>query len=98
MLDKLTTSQTPSLSPRPKRADPNLTAPCLVQFLRHCSASSVVELMESLCDVNDNFARLKDLSQSVAIAGMAKTSSASLLSTMNDPWCAIHYPTGSSVS
>lgn len=64
MLDRLTMCQTPSLTTL------NFTAPCLVQSLEASSTSSIVQLIESLCDVHNNLARLNDSLKSAAISGI----------------------------
>src|SRR6478735_5111766 len=82
----------------PPAVAPSFTAPCLTQFLRHCNFSNVSVVIESLCDVNVSLARLNDLSQSVAIAGIASISRASWLTMGNCPRRPIHHSIGSSVS
>ncbi|EXA31594.1 hypothetical protein FOQG_18088 [Fusarium oxysporum f. sp. raphani 54005] len=54
--------------------------------LLHCNFSNVSVVIESLCDVTVNLARLNDLSQSVATAGIASISRANRLAIGNCPW------------
>ncbi|EWZ28121.1 hypothetical protein FOZG_18188 [Fusarium oxysporum Fo47] len=69
----------------PLAVAPSFTAPYLTQFFRHCNFSNVSVVIESLCDVTVNLARLNDLSQSVATAGIASISRANWLAIGNCP-------------
>lgn len=76
---------------------PSTTAPLNSQFFKHCISSSVVEAIANLCDVRVSFARLKALSQSADIAGMAKISIAIWLSVGNVVRLSSHHRIGSAI-
>jgi hypothetical protein len=66
--------------------------------LRHWISSRVSAIIECRCDVSVSLARLKALSQSADIAGIARISRASWLSVRKIERCDFHYARGSLTS
>jgi hypothetical protein len=79
----------------PQQRPPNVTQPPRTQFFNNCSSSAVNPDRECLCDVTVSLPKLNDLSQSVAMAGIARTSSANLLSCGSALLWSAHHRIGS---